>query len=57
MKKKFITLSLSLLFMMFSKSFAHCEVPCGIYDDELRIHQIKEYILTIERIFINSNIL
>ncbi len=29
--------------------FAHCQVPCGIYNDELRIHQIEEYILTIEK--------
>ncbi|MEZ4705510.1 MAG: superoxide dismutase [Ni] [Bdellovibrionota bacterium] len=28
---------------------AHCEVPCGIYDDHLRIHLIEEHITTIEK--------
>ncbi|MFK5857114.1 MAG: superoxide dismutase [Ni] [Bacteroidota bacterium] len=28
---------------------AHCEVPCGIYHDELRIELIKEHIQTIEK--------
>jgi nickel superoxide dismutase len=29
--------------------YAHCEIPCGIYDDEMRIKMIKEHILTIEK--------
>jgi len=28
---------------------AHCEIPCGIYDDSLRIALIKEHIGTIEK--------
>lgn len=28
---------------------AHCEVPCGIYTDELRIQLIQEHITTIEK--------
>lgn len=31
------------------KSYAHCEIPCGIYDDQLRIDLIKEHISTIEK--------
>ncbi len=31
------------------KSYAHCEIPCGIYNDELRIALIYEHILTIEK--------
>ena len=31
------------------QSFAHCEVPCGIYTDQLRIELIKEHIMTIEK--------
>lgn len=27
----------------------HCEVPCGIYEDSLRISLIKEHITTIEK--------
>jgi nickel superoxide dismutase len=30
-------------------SFAHCEIPCGIYDDEMRFVMVKEHITTIER--------
>ena len=32
-----------------SKSYAHCEIPCGIYEDTLRIELIKEHIVTIEK--------
>lgn len=28
---------------------AHCQIPCGIYDDHMRIHQIAEDITTIEK--------
>ncbi|UCG50505.1 MAG: superoxide dismutase [Candidatus Latescibacterota bacterium] len=28
---------------------AHCEIPCGIYTDEMRIEMIKEHIQTIEK--------
>jgi nickel superoxide dismutase len=28
---------------------AHCEIPCGIYDDELRINMISEHIATVEK--------
>jgi len=28
---------------------AHCEIPCGIYDDEMRIALISEHIDTIEK--------
>jgi len=30
-------------------ALAHCEIPCGIYDDELRITLLKEHIATIEK--------
>jgi len=29
--------------------FAHCEIPCGIYHDNLRIELIREHIQTIEK--------
>ena len=29
--------------------FAHCQVPCGIFDDDLRLAAIKEDIQTIEK--------
>jgi len=28
---------------------AHCEVPCGIYDDKMRVEMIREHITTIEK--------
>jgi nickel superoxide dismutase len=28
---------------------AHCEIPCGIYTDDMRIHMIEEDITTIEK--------
>ncbi len=28
---------------------AHCQVPCGIYDDQMRIKMIAEHIATIEK--------
>ena len=28
---------------------AHCQVPCGIYDDELRVQLIEEHITTVEK--------
>lgn len=31
------------------KSYAHCEIPCGIYEDTLRIEMISEHITTIEK--------
>ncbi len=31
------------------KTFAHCEIPCGIYADSVRITLIKEHIKTIEK--------
>lgn len=30
-------------------AYSHCEIPCGIYDDEMRIALIREHIDTIEK--------
>ena len=29
--------------------YSHCEVPCGIYDDEMRFKMIAEDIMTVEK--------
>lgn len=29
--------------------YAHCEIPCGIYEDTIRVELIKEHITTIEK--------
>lgn len=30
-------------------AFAHCQIPCGIYDDQMRVDMIAEDIATIEK--------
>ena len=30
-------------------AFAHCQVPCGIYDDEMRFKMMHEHITTMEK--------
>ena len=38
-----------ILFSMITKAYAHCEIPCGIYDDSLRVALIEEHIGTVEK--------
>ena len=38
-----------LVFFSAGMSGAHCEIPCGIYDDAARLDQIAEHIKTIEK--------
>jgi len=49
--KKIIMVSLVLVFALSITIpvFAHCEIPCGIYHDRMRIHLIEEHIQTIEK--------
>ncbi len=35
--------------LLASQAAAHCEIPCGIYDDEMRIALMREHITTIEK--------
>lgn len=42
-------LVLSFLVLISQKTYAHCEIPCGIYDDELRIALLKEHFITLEK--------
>jgi nickel superoxide dismutase len=45
-----ITLILIILGLFMTNSvFAHCQIPCGIYTDEMRIKMISEDIDTIEK--------
>ena len=50
MKKMFLLFLVGFSFLCFFtvKASAHCEIPCGIYDDEMRINMINEHITTIE---------
>jgi nickel superoxide dismutase len=38
-----------LIFITTVNVAAHCEIPCGIYDDELRANLIYEHSVTIEK--------
>jgi nickel superoxide dismutase len=40
---------LGILFLTNQELLAHCEVPCGIYGDSVRISLIKEHITTVEK--------
>ncbi len=42
-----ITLFMSLFLV--HPAFPHCEIPCGIYADEMRFDMIDEHITTIEK--------
>jgi nickel superoxide dismutase len=48
---KKVQIILTVFVVLFSGSLAwsHCEIPCGIYDDEMRIHMAAEHIATIEK--------
>ena len=46
MKKYYLII---IILFLSNKIFAHCQVPCGIYDDVLRILQIKEDFNTIDK--------
>jgi len=35
--------------LLYQNANAHCEIPCGIYADSVRISLIKEHITTIEK--------
>ena len=51
LKKTLTGLSLFLLLVGLNhkEAFAHCEIPCGIYADSIRISLINEHITTIEK--------
>ncbi|MBE9484139.1 MAG: superoxide dismutase [Bacteroidetes bacterium] len=51
MNKKCFHAALVFLMIFFTTAYAaaHCEIPCGIYDDEMRVRMIAEHITTIEK--------
>ena len=49
-KKYILIVAIFLFLFALPKSLqSHCQVPCGIYDDEMRIKMISEHITTIEK--------
>tara|TARA_Y100001936_G_C15817206_1_gene529763 strand:+ start:317 stop:781 length:465 start_codon:yes stop_codon:yes gene_type:complete len=51
--KKYIFLF--LIIFSHNKVFAHCQIPCGIYDDAVRIIRIKEDFQTIKKAMLKIN--
>jgi nickel superoxide dismutase len=51
MKKRILQLliGMSCLALFAGTAAAHCEIPCGIYDDQARITMLLEHITTIEK--------
>jgi nickel superoxide dismutase len=52
MKKTFLVWTILLVLIILvsvNSAGAHCEIPCGIYGDEMRFDMIEEHIATIEK--------
>ena len=50
MKKRLgVFIFLAMIALLKPDVFAHCEIPCGIYNDEMRFTMIEEHIKTIEK--------
>jgi nickel superoxide dismutase len=47
--RRILTLAVLLGLAMASSATSHCQIPCGIYDDEARLEAIAENITTIEK--------
>jgi nickel superoxide dismutase len=48
MMKLFLSL-ITVFVLLTATAGAHCQIPCGIYDDTVRITLIKEHVTTIEK--------
>ena len=48
-KRVALLIAVTLITMTPRIALAHCEIPCGIYDDALRIKLIREHITTVEK--------
>lgn len=46
---KTILPSMFVILLLSAQATAHCEIPCGIYDDSMRINMLREHITTIEK--------
>lgn len=51
MKKRLLQIAMVLCctLLLAASVAAHCEIPCGIYDDEARIGMLLEHVATIEK--------
>ena len=46
---KTIVMTLILSALLAGSASAHCQIPCGIYNDAARITEMKEHVTTIEK--------
>jgi nickel superoxide dismutase len=46
---RYLTILVLLLVASSVAVRAHCQIPCGIYDDEIRIKLMEEHVTTIEK--------
>ena len=44
---KFLSFIFTALFLFATQLHAHCQIPCGVYDDTMRVKMIEEHTLTI----------
>ncbi len=48
-KLSLLILVCSSLLLVAATAYSHCEIPCGIYDDAMRMTMIEEHAATIEK--------
>ena len=48
-KTLFLLFLFTVIILSRPAAFSHCEVPCGIYNDEMRFTMIAEHVQTIEK--------
>ena len=44
---KFLSFIFTVLLLFSTQLHAHCQIPCGVYDDTMRVKMIEEHTLTI----------
>ena len=44
---KFLSFLTTAILIFLTQLYAHCQVPCGVYDDAMRIKMIEEHTFTI----------
>ena len=49
MRKSAVSLIAVVFISAIVQVHAHCQVPCGIFDDLARIHMMEEHVVTIEK--------
>lgn len=48
-KNNFLCLALLINMALSGMATAHCQVPCGIYGDQMRFEMLREHITTVEK--------